>query len=192
MKDLTQEGNLMCSLCSLEANKELEQHLTICFYFSFQSLNVNTSLCIGCFLSFFRGLWHPFWTIGSRNECAFLVIDFAEVIVMLLNSFICIILTVHLDTGYSSILWPANCKYNLAFYLLRYKFVKSVAKTVLLLYRYNILTIYNKHELIIHVFFSKWHVVSVGWLNDALHGNCFLREICLFVVKRENATYESG
>lgn len=29
-------------------------------------------------------------------------------------------------------------------------------------------------------------------LNKALHGNCFLRKMCLFVVKRENATCEYG
>lgn len=115
------------------------------FHFSFQSLNVNMILCIGFYV--FCNLCDLCWPIVSRNECAFLFIDFSEVIVLLLNGFSCIIPTVHLDTGYL-ILRPANCKCDWAFFSFRCRFVQSVVKPVSLSqYSYNILlSIYSKHE----------------------------------------------
>lgn len=129
------------------------------FHFSFQSLNVNTILRMGFYV--FWNLCPLCWPIVSRNECVFLFIEFSEVIVLLLNGFSCIIPAVHLDTGYS-ILRPANCKYDWAFFSFRCKFVQSIVKTVSMGITYHCPFTLNMNTLM-DFLFSKV-TCSLSWL----------------------------
>lgn len=143
---------------------------------SFQSLNVNTSLRI-VFIYFFKEILasllnhceQKWMCISSHSLCR---ID-------------CIAKQLHFDIRYL-IFWSANCKTDRAFH--------SDANLNKLLKLSHSCTTYAYWPFTVNmnsfmVIFPKWHVVWVGWLNKALHGNCFLRK-CLFVVKRENATCE--
>lgn len=165
-----------------------------CLYFTLFKL----FLLIFCIHIKLKYIWQKRMCIASRYQQSVV-----EVIILLLEakwfSLSCVTLMLHLHTEYSSIQWPAKYKYNwfsstiLFCFLFWHNYVKSVGFMLKPLCYCTGTTYTNCWRLALafscHFFKQtiEWHSDWVGhWVYEASHGCCFLREMCLFVMNKEN------